>query len=43
MAGMHSLRELARGLTERNIPTPRGGTWNASQVRALLPRLESAN
>lgn len=37
--GATSLRELARGLNERGIPTARGGTWTATQVQRLLARL----
>ena len=36
-AGATSLRAIAAGLSEREIPAPRGGsTWSAMQVRRLL-------
>lgn len=38
--GHLSLRELARGLNERCIQTPRGGTWHPTSVKNLLTRLE---
>lgn len=39
-AGLTSLAELARALTERGIPTPRGGAiWAPIQVSRLLARL----
>jgi DNA invertase Pin-like site-specific DNA recombinase len=38
--GAASLRDLARGLNERNIPAARGGEWTAVQVKRLLARLE---
>ena len=34
--GAKSLREIAAGLNERNIPTARGGAWSAVQVSRLL-------
>ena len=34
-----SLHALARGLTERGIPTPRGGEWTATAVRRALARV----
>jgi DNA invertase Pin-like site-specific DNA recombinase len=35
-----SLRRIAAELSERGVPTPRGGyAWNASQVQRLLARL----
>jgi hypothetical protein len=36
--GMTSLRQLANGLNERGIRTPRGGQWTAQQVKNLLAR-----
>jgi DNA invertase Pin-like site-specific DNA recombinase len=30
-----SLRQIAAGLNDRRIPAPRGGEWNAAQVRRL--------
>jgi DNA invertase Pin-like site-specific DNA recombinase len=36
--GMTSLRKLAAALNERRVPTARGGTWQAVQVRNLLAR-----
>jgi Recombinase len=35
-AGATSLREIASGLNERNITTPRGGEWSAVQVQRAL-------
>lgn len=35
-----SLRRIAQGLTQDNIPTARGGTWHASTVRHVLQSLE---
>ena len=35
-----TLRDLARGLNERCIPTSRGGEWSAMQVKRLLSRLD---
>jgi DNA invertase Pin-like site-specific DNA recombinase len=34
--GACSLREIARALNERNIPTTRGSSWSAVQVSRLL-------
>jgi DNA invertase Pin-like site-specific DNA recombinase len=39
-SGAVSLRQIAAALTARGIPTARGGTWNAMQVRNLLLRGE---
>lgn len=40
-AGAKSLREIAAGLTARNVPTARGSTqWHPQQVSLLLDRLE---
>jgi DNA invertase Pin-like site-specific DNA recombinase len=33
--GATSLRQIAVGLNDREIPAPRGGQWNATQVRRL--------
>jgi DNA invertase Pin-like site-specific DNA recombinase len=39
-AGAESLRDIARGLNEAGIPTPRGqGEWSAVQVQRVLGRL----
>jgi DNA invertase Pin-like site-specific DNA recombinase len=35
-SGATSLRAIAAGLDERNIPTARGGEWSATQVMRLL-------
>jgi DNA invertase Pin-like site-specific DNA recombinase len=35
-AGASSLRQIAAGLNERNITTPRGGEWSAIQVQRAL-------
>jgi DNA invertase Pin-like site-specific DNA recombinase len=37
-AGATSLRQIAAALTARGVPTARGGTWSAPQVRNLLLR-----
>ncbi len=34
--GAKSLRQIAAGLNERNIVTPRGGDWSAVQVQRVL-------
>lgn len=34
--GQTSLRELAAGLNKREIPAPRGGSWQAAQVARAL-------
>jgi hypothetical protein len=39
-AGATSLRAIAAGLNERNIPTARGGEWSATQVARLLEDIE---
>jgi DNA invertase Pin-like site-specific DNA recombinase len=39
-AGVTSARELARGLNERGILTPRGGAWHAASVQRVLRRLD---
>jgi DNA invertase Pin-like site-specific DNA recombinase len=36
--GAVSLREIAAGLNTRGIPTARGGTWSAVQVKRVLER-----
>jgi DNA invertase Pin-like site-specific DNA recombinase len=33
-----SLREIARALNDRNVPTARGGKWAATQIAAILKR-----
>lgn len=35
-AGATSLRQIAAGLNERNISTPRGGEWSAVQVQRAM-------
>jgi Recombinase len=37
-AGARSLHQLAAGLAERGISTPRGGAWTATAVRRALLR-----
>jgi DNA invertase Pin-like site-specific DNA recombinase len=37
-SGASSLREIAAGLNARGIPTARGGTWSAVQVKRALER-----
>lgn len=41
-SGRRSLRDLASGLNERQIRTPRGGQWHATSVKNLMARLASA-
>lgn len=41
--GRTSLREMAAGLNERRIRTPRGGVWHPTSVKNLLARLEGAS
>jgi hypothetical protein len=36
LAGALSLRALADGLNARGIPAPRGGVWQAVQIKRLL-------
>ena len=38
--GATSLRAIAAGLNERNIPTARGGEWSPTQVMRLLEDIE---
>jgi hypothetical protein len=41
--GAKPYREIAEGLTSRNIPTPRGGdAWNAMSVMRAMKRLRIA-
>jgi hypothetical protein len=35
-AGARSLAQIAAGLNERNIPTPRGCEWSAVQVQRAI-------
>jgi DNA invertase Pin-like site-specific DNA recombinase len=37
--GAASLHTIAQGLTDRGIPTPRGGAWTATAVRRVLARV----
>ena len=37
-SGASSLRQIAAGLNGRGIPTARGGTWSAVQVKRVLER-----
>jgi DNA invertase Pin-like site-specific DNA recombinase len=39
--GHSSLRQLAAALTAKGITAPRGGSWSASQVRAVLIRAQA--
>nr|WP_298897664.1 recombinase family protein [uncultured Altererythrobacter sp.] len=39
--GAISLREIAQGLNERHIESPRGGRWYPSGVRRILQRLKA--
>jgi hypothetical protein len=36
--GILALKQIARELTRRRVPTSRGGVWDASRVRVLLAR-----
>lgn len=36
--GIETLREIAEQLNERHYPAPRGGQWQATQVRRVLER-----
>lgn len=38
-SGAQSLREIAQGLNDRHIVSPRGGAWHPSGVKRLLERL----
>jgi len=40
--GQTSLRELAAGLNEQEIPAPRGGSWQAAQVARALRQMGGA-
>jgi DNA invertase Pin-like site-specific DNA recombinase len=41
-AGVTSLSGIARALTERRIPTPRGGSeWSATQVARMVARVKA--
>jgi len=39
-ANGHSLRTIARGLTNDGVPTARGGKWHASTISAVLDSVE---
>jgi hypothetical protein len=39
-AGFVSLKAIARGLNEREIPTARGGKWHRTSISRLLHRLK---
>jgi hypothetical protein len=34
-----SLRDMARELTKRKVPTPRGGRWHPQLVTRMVERL----
>ena len=36
-----SLQRIARELTARSVPTPRGGTWTATAVKRAMARIEA--
>jgi DNA invertase Pin-like site-specific DNA recombinase len=38
-AGAASLRDIAKGLNDRGIPTARGGAWSAVQVQRVMGRV----
>lgn len=37
-AGAQSLRDIAKGLNDRGIPTAKGGAWSAVQVKRVIGR-----
>jgi hypothetical protein len=39
--GISAVRRVAVALTERGIPTARGGPWHAREVQRLLVRIEA--
>jgi DNA invertase Pin-like site-specific DNA recombinase len=41
-AGASSLRQIAARLNEAGISAPRGGRWQAAQIRAVLTRVDAA-
>lgn len=41
-SGLTSLRQLAKGLNERGIPTARGGQWSAVQVDRVMKLAQHA-
>jgi DNA invertase Pin-like site-specific DNA recombinase len=41
-AGVTSLAGIAAALTERRVPTPRGGAWSATQVARMVARIGRA-
>lgn len=41
-AGCKTMREIATGLNARGVPAPRGGEWQATQVRRVLERFGKA-
>lgn len=41
-AGCKTMREIATGLNARGVPAPRGGEWQATQVRRVLGRFSNA-
>jgi hypothetical protein len=38
-AGQTSLRQIAKGLNERQVPASRGGMWSTMQVSRVLARM----
>ena len=39
-AGFVSINAITRELSEREIPTPKGGKWHPTSVKRLLQRLK---
>ena len=39
-AGFVSINVITRELSEREIPTPKGGKWHPTSVKRLLQRLK---
>jgi hypothetical protein len=42
-AGFVSLNAITRELSEREIPTPKGGKWHPTSVKRLLQRLKASS
>jgi hypothetical protein len=42
-AGFVSINAITRELSEREIPTPKGGKWHPTSVKRLLQRLEASS
>ena len=42
-AGFVSINAITRELSEREIPTPKGGKWHPTSVKRLLRRLKASS